>query len=1170
MGIPRFYRWLTERYPLILQPMSKIPNIDNLYLDMNEILHRFSHSEGFNHLLPHISLNIEFEKIMSKTFSYIETLFQLVKPRKLLYLAVDGVCPSAKFSCIREFTYKFIYDLNEFNAKEKRLGRKASKNYFDNCNIYPGTNFMQKVNESLSTFIKWKISSDENWRKIQVIFSGGDIPGEGEHKIIQHIRNSRNSPNISHCIYSNDADLILLSLATHEPYIVLLREELLIESYRTLPPRKKITDPPKYECLMINLLREYLKLEYGKIRGMDFERLIDDLILLMVLLGNDFLPKLPVFDIGEGVADLLFELYIPFWRKNRYLTLSGVINMNVFKNFLTEFSQYETDILRKRLNRKEPPLFQSPMTPKSKNITINEIIAKSKEEENQNEESKNEEKHFYESKETRDLKQTLRSLLNNGVRKLSNYYNSFILKKSFFKGNEEVKELVIKYLEGLQWIMYYYFKGVRDWQWYYPFYYAPMIFEFASFNFEINPFKFREPCLAYEQLMCIIPPESKYLLPDAYSDLMNDPELAKFFPARPTIEHDIISAKINCHSLKTIVPLIPYDLLMQKTQKISEVFEANRVGKIAVFKYSFNEALNFVQSEIPKLIPDFNCCVNIEYPEFECKISEPALLEGTLEKLGGFPSLHNFPFNHELQCVSSCNFPVDHSRKHLILKFNQVPTTLNEAYNLLFNKTVYFEYPNNEYGLVVRLSNHEGTLPKVDIAYLESIEMTNLKYLRLLRANVESCILYSHGITIKPSLGIVVHYYPLSVIKRNFQGKLVPVWENIESFAPLELVSTDRLPGHPREFNEISPSQIYSLCSKVIILKKKKIGYLGEIVKYNGNNILVLILRKPKQIFSEVSRLSRSELEKYYSVNEVSEMLDMNKEVINRIMGSIKIKMPSYSKILEVGLNLKNDDDFTSVLNWARWRVYPGFSGWEYSEKAVITLENYIEAFPQFFEGLMKSYSKENLSHEDLFSYTKYSNKEIEQVALWVFKLSSYGKSWTSAFSERLCKSTIEKINKVTQSVKNESISDVEIFKPNQIVVLSKPWNPLFSDKNIQFNLGDRVMNLNPYYYFFVQFAAEGTIVALINAQYVEVLWDDVIIKSHSIFPTENLLNLTSSYKKTKVLRSKSFDSKILETEVFNDLQSEDKILKNSKKLSREMSGDTNSRFITEKGSLNY
>ena len=58
---------------------------DNLYLDMNGIIHRCSHPD--ENSAKNVLLE---EKIFLNIFEYIGRLFNVVKPRRVFYMAVDG------------------------------------------------------------------------------------------------------------------------------------------------------------------------------------------------------------------------------------------------------------------------------------------------------------------------------------------------------------------------------------------------------------------------------------------------------------------------------------------------------------------------------------------------------------------------------------------------------------------------------------------------------------------------------------------------------------------------------------------------------------------------------------------------------------------------------------------------------------------------------------------------------------------------------------------------------------------------------------------------------------------------------------------------------------------------------------------------------------------------
>ncbi len=190
------------------------------------------------------------EQIFTSIFAYVDHLFGKIKPQKLFFMAVDGVAPRAKMNQQRSRRFRTAKEAKEVRAKAEAKGEKLpeEKAFDSNC-ITPGachfplalavcpesgfgagTPFMTRLSEQLRYFINKKITEDANWRDIEVVLSGHEVPGEGEHKIMEYIRLSRAqpdyNPNVRHCLYGLDADLIMLGLLSHDPHFCLLREEV--------------------------------------------------------------------------------------------------------------------------------------------------------------------------------------------------------------------------------------------------------------------------------------------------------------------------------------------------------------------------------------------------------------------------------------------------------------------------------------------------------------------------------------------------------------------------------------------------------------------------------------------------------------------------------------------------------------------------------------------------------------------------------------------------------------------------------------------------------------------------------------------------------------------------------------------------------------------------------
>lgn len=54
---------------------------------------------------------------------------------------------------------------------------------------------------------------------------------------------------------------------------------------------------------------EFIGLERGMKFDFDLDSVVDDWILLMTLIGNDYIPSLPKFDLEADIISVLYDAY---------------------------------------------------------------------------------------------------------------------------------------------------------------------------------------------------------------------------------------------------------------------------------------------------------------------------------------------------------------------------------------------------------------------------------------------------------------------------------------------------------------------------------------------------------------------------------------------------------------------------------------------------------------------------------------------------------------------------------------------------------------------------------------------------------------------------------------------------------------------------------------------
>jgi 5'-3' exonuclease len=431
--------------------------------------------------------------IIKAVIAKIEYYIQTISPSKTVIIAFDGVAPVAKLEQQRSRRYKSGYQNNISRA----LFKKEKDDPWNTTAITPGTKFMSELNALISARFSDK-DAPTSMKVDNIIVSGSNHVGEGEHKLFDYIRrNPEKHADQVTVIYGLDADLIMLSI-NHLPVcpeIYLFREtpQFIGSIDANLEPDADyLLDIPELTEAIIAHMNNNVELSKEQKLSVSQRNKVYDYIFLGFFLGNDFMPHFPAINIRTGGVDKMMNAYKATIGPDENLCDGKTINWNNVRKVVKFLAALEEEYIiaehKTRNSRERNGMPQN--TPEEKFKRFDSTPMYDRE-------------------------------LEKYVNPFKPYWQSRYYKALFDihsdTDEEQRKDIATNYLQGLEWTMKYYTSGCPDWRWRYKYNYPPLLQDLIKhvpvFGCEFVPEKPPSPVADLVQLCYVLPRDNLNLLP---------------------------------------------------------------------------------------------------------------------------------------------------------------------------------------------------------------------------------------------------------------------------------------------------------------------------------------------------------------------------------------------------------------------------------------------------------------------------------------------------------------------------------------------------------------------------------------------------------------------------------------------------------------------------------
>lgn len=651
-------------------------------------------------------------------------------------------------------------------------------------------------------------------------------------------------------------------------------------------------------------------------------------------------------------------------------------------------------------------------------------------------------------------------------------------------------------------------------------------------------FQLGQPFRPFQQLMGVLPDRSKRIVPKPYHILMTDADspIIDFYPR--DFELDMNGKKMDWEAVvkipfieerRLLTAMKPKDKLLSAEEK-----ERNEFG--VTLKFTFSPGVDFTYpSSLSGIFPDVThcrCVENIfELPTMEGLAIHVGLMNGVKlgqSALAGFPSLQTLPHSANLGFHGVNVFQQDSRNESMVVTILDSEKRGNfELAKTQLGRRVHVGYPFLSEARVVRVSDElfnyhlpeSGDGPPVAIPHgppevgmwrrkAERIEGSYSKRLGILIGQVES----------------MVHVEMLKGLKKTDDGSTIKEYaeiSGIETDYASQLVVTDVINEDLRfiEKAALPIEEEFPVGTRAFFLGEFNYGRPLEVVGHSSNraDVWVSTIKGKAPEFGREIAKDAYRLSPYTLSYNVAKMLHLNPLVLSKITSSFQVLLDDSR--LNLGLNLKFEAKKLKVLGYSR----RGLSGWEFSEKAIELLQQYMIRFPEFIAGIHRNPQGNLYEATEIYPVSD-AKAKIKEIQEWLKSIDSKSFEKVPLDTAQLDSDVIHRIEAAADEAASRNAPDMNQYKKIKSVPRNAILKPSDAESRLghqNFALGDRIVYVQDSGR--VPIASHGTVVGTTRTPrttFLDVVFDVTFMSGTSLdnrcspfrgstVPVHSVLNVT-------------------------------------------------------------